>query len=255
MDYISDKFKNEFSEHFGADLESVDGRIYFQYQSSQNQYIETIIQQSIYVSDPDNFNDPLDCWIALKNDIGEENDVRVSLSEAQLQLGARALGIVCLTSSWKNQLMWSHYADAHSGLCLGFKFSDAKWNGGDEFIFRPVQYQVQTEVPMSNTWDSESKSLPTETTATATITTKHPDWHYEREWRIMCSPPHKAKRVNLSQIGLELEIVIFGMNMPDWKVTAICQAITGANIRPTFARARYNPSTSELEKEDFDFHG
>jgi hypothetical protein len=97
---------------------------------------------------------------------------------------------------------------------LGFKFSDAKWNGGNEFIFRPVQYKVQTELPISSAWKNESIYLPTEIATTAILRTKHPDWHYEREWRIMCGPSHKDKRVNLSQIGIELESVIFGMSMP-----------------------------------------
>jgi hypothetical protein len=47
MDYISDKFRDEFPEHFSAEPESVDGRTFYQYQSSQDEYIETIIQKSI----------------------------------------------------------------------------------------------------------------------------------------------------------------------------------------------------------------
>ena len=141
MNYISDDFKNEFPEHFGAKPKSVDGQIFYQYQPSHDEYIETIIQKSIYFSAPEKFNDPLDCWAALENDIGEQQGIRVSIKETQLQRGARALGIVCLTSCWNSQLMWSHYAEAHNGMCLGFKFSDSEWKGGDDFIFRPVQYQ------------------------------------------------------------------------------------------------------------------
>jgi len=71
----------------------------------------------------------------------------------------------------------------------------------------------------------------------------------------MCSPSHKGNRVNLDQIGIQLEQVIFGMKMPRWKVTTICQAIKSAGIRPIFSQLRYDPSTSKLEKEEFDFYG
>ena len=60
---------------------------------------------------------------------------------------------------------------------------------------------------------------------------------------------------NLDQIGIELEHVIFGMKVPNWKIMAICQAIKSAGISPIFSRVSYNSSTLELEKEEFDFYG
>jgi hypothetical protein len=32
----------------------------------------------------------------------------------------RDTGILCFTTNWTNPLMWSHYAEKHAGVCLGF---------------------------------------------------------------------------------------------------------------------------------------
>ena len=30
-------------------------------------------------------------------------------------------GIVCFSKTWKNPVLWGHYADKHKGICLGFE--------------------------------------------------------------------------------------------------------------------------------------
>lgn len=253
MDYISKKFKDDFPEHFGLEVGSVDGKCFYQFQQAQDDYIETIIKKSLYVSDPKNFNDPFDCWGTLHNDIGEEHDVRVSIQEVRLQLGVRNLGVVCLTTNWENQLMWSHYAESHKGMCLGFKFHDSRYSAeDDEFILKPVQYQDLAPIPMSGAWEDECAGLPTEEASKLIIRTKNSSWHYEREWRIMCKPEHRGKRVPLEKLGAELSEVVFGMNMPDWKIIAISQAIVEAGIKTAFSKVYYDRESLKLGKEQFD---
>src|ERR1700681_4254027 len=29
-------------------------------------------------------------------------------------------GVLCFSRSWSNPVLWSHYADKHKGVCLGF---------------------------------------------------------------------------------------------------------------------------------------
>ena len=33
-------------------------------------------------------------------------------------------GLLCFSKGWQNPLLWSHYADSHKGLCLGFDVLD-----------------------------------------------------------------------------------------------------------------------------------
>jgi hypothetical protein len=35
-------------------------------------------------------------------------------------------GVLCFSKDWQNPVLWSHYADKHRGICLGFCVPD-KW--------------------------------------------------------------------------------------------------------------------------------
>lgn len=37
---------------------------------------------------------------------------------------AEIAGIICFSANWKNPVQWAHYADKHTGLCLGFDIPD-----------------------------------------------------------------------------------------------------------------------------------
>lgn len=250
MDYISDKFKENFSEHFTGKVysDNVNGRIFYQYQPLKNTYIQTIMDQSVYVSDPSSFNDPFDCWGLLTNDIDNYSQEEVIQSEIKLRKGVRELGVVCLTSSWDNQLMWSHYAGSHTGICLGFKFSDSTWKGRDYFLLRPVQYSAITPIPMSEAWDDEKNGLPSETTAISFFRTKNPDWHYEREWRIICKPEYRGKKLKLSHLGIELNEIIFGKDVSIEKREEVISSLTDKGINVEYLEIIFDRKLMGLTK-------
>jgi hypothetical protein len=41
------------------------------------------------------------------------------------QLSVR-YGLLCFSHNWHNPVQWSHYADKHRGLCLGFDIPEAR---------------------------------------------------------------------------------------------------------------------------------
>ena len=38
----------------------------------------------------------------------------------------RTIGLLCFSRKWSNPVLWSHYADKHRGLCLGFDIPDLR---------------------------------------------------------------------------------------------------------------------------------
>lgn len=42
------------------------------------------------------------------------------------RLADQEYGIVCFTTNWEHPMMWSHYADRHRGMCLGFDTATAR---------------------------------------------------------------------------------------------------------------------------------
>lgn len=103
------------------------------------------------------------------------------------------LTVTCFSaSSWDNQLMWAHYANSYSGICVEYDFEKmCKYIG---FVF-PVEYS--SERPTLSLADlgfekievdDDGKWKTSETNMSAIISyllTKNKCWEYEKEWRII----------------------------------------------------------------------
>ena len=122
----------------------------FKYHNTKLEYIEEIIiENKLFFSSPSSFNDPFDCKICMdkKGTKKEKKDMAKRLIKEQLpaidkyklnkaanklikegELSKKLLsnpnehinrsGICCLTTRNDNLLMWSHYANSHTGLCF-----------------------------------------------------------------------------------------------------------------------------------------
>lgn len=109
-------------------------------------------------------------------------------------------GIFCLSERFASPLLWSHYADQHRGLCIGYSVpADAKLQ------FHKVDYQGGRLVKCSDlaamlAGDMNAKRKVDD----AVLLRKAPDWRYEREWRLVGQRGSQGA-------PLELETVTFGM--------------------------------------------
>ena len=91
----------------------------------------------------------------------------------------RNSGVVCLSEVCDSILMWSHYAQKHTGVC--FEFTRAEDNDlGDEEICSPVIYK--RHYPQINLgWLIHEDGRVME----AMMWTKSWEWAYEQEWRLI----------------------------------------------------------------------
>jgi hypothetical protein len=83
-------------------------------------------------------------------------------------------GVLCFSRSWSNPLLWSHYADKHRGVCLGFDVPETH-------IVR-VRYDSKRLVnvlPQLLAGGPDSEAL-----MARLLVTKFHDWKYEDEVRI-----------------------------------------------------------------------
>lgn len=79
-------------------------------------------------------------------------------------------GVICFSHGWSNPLLWSHYADKHKGLCLGFDIHKSK--------LMEVNY-VDERLPY--------KIPETKQDMMELLTTKFRHWEYEKEYRAFIS--------------------------------------------------------------------
>lgn len=85
---------------------------------------------------------------------------------------AELMGIFSMGSSWSNMLLWSHYGDLHSGVCIGFSTAV-------DFFQLANKVEYQTSYPSMH-W---SKDRGDEIAKIFLI--KQKCWEYEEEWRIL----------------------------------------------------------------------
>jgi hypothetical protein len=128
------------------------------------------------------------------------------------------IGVLSLSETPADPLMWAHYASSHSGLVIGFTtdndfFRCGQRNtepGGEAFY--PVRYAL--ERPRRRSY--------VDVTARDALFTKSPHWSYEREWRRYQLIRHADTELDgpgNDPIALfryprsAVRIVIFGMDM------------------------------------------
>ncbi len=187
-----------------------------------------IVENTIYFPTFNQFNDPFDCdlHIRISTDEAKVREKLVKLNpkasskeiermvqevsnldpeerQRNLQQGIRnemaKCGIFCLSSVPDNLLMWSHYADSHKGVCVGFKVNDDYLFGCE---LTKVQYQdnypeLSTANDITSGWVSNY------------LSTKSNDWCHEQEYRIVYHSPgtcsYPREDLNCVILGAKIE--------------------------------------------------
>lgn len=93
-------------------------------------------------------------------------------------------GIVCLSETNDDILMWSHYADAHKGLCL--VFAKEIIANDKRFMFRKVNYPEDNSLISCKRFYEMYLEKGDEIYELLFLT-KSLHWKYEKEWRILVS--------------------------------------------------------------------
>jgi hypothetical protein len=87
---------------------------------------------------------------------------------------ARKWGLLCFSPSWKEQLLWAHYADGHKGIVLGFKILK------DEILkLTYTPNEIRTRFDLTDDREENEKRF------LSLAKVKYKEWIYEREHRIL----------------------------------------------------------------------
>jgi hypothetical protein len=153
----------------------------------------------------------------------EEGIARGSARNAITKIEVRQMmsdvKILCVTKSPKITPMWSHYAEHHKGIVLGFRHIeqlDTIWSQA-----RPVQYVQKMPLLFDDVGLAElmagSIGIEPSVVLNKLIFTKSSDWSYEQEWRINFGSGRNklAKFEDLPFHHLELAQVVLGCRIED----------------------------------------
>ena len=104
-------------------------------------------------------------------------------------------GLLCYSRSWRNPVIWSHYADRHRGICLGFVVPDR--------LLLPVKY-VSERLPSTQLFCGDEPLNEMKTL----LCIKFFHWKYESEMRsfVRLDDPDPASGHYYVRFGKELSL-------------------------------------------------
>lgn len=192
--------------------------------------LEMIKHLELYLSNPSEFNDPLDCYEGLVefkitkefmreyiiktigkmniNSRKERRDMeKKALKKPQLlnldfffESQKKHFGICCFSWDNKSMPMWAHYADNHKGICIGFK--NYMPTEKDLYAVYPVDYVTEIKKYQFTTFEDEKYWRKW-------LLTKSAAWEYEKEVRLISKSYNgilKFSKEIISEIYLGLSV-------------------------------------------------
>lgn len=188
----------------------------FQYRSFDDAgyKVESLKKNYVWLSMPKDFNDPYDCAGCFDMEKTLENLLRekqqngdiskilsrhknLSNTTQEILENSRAklknalqkkVKISCFSETYNNILMWSHYAQNHTGFCIEYNISNLELTNSFKKQLFPVFYTPKP-IDMSKAILSKQKEI----FENILIINKSEDWKYEREWRYITSSEDDSK--------------------------------------------------------------
>ncbi len=168
-------------------------RTLYKYQTFSINALSSLTENYLYFANPNQLNDPFD----VASESLEKQFKDLSLNKNNFKLCS-------LSQINDNKLMWSHYTQEHTGICVGYKF-----------LYLP-NYVGKDEVKYKNTNLDEKEIFDS---IIEYWTVKSEDWEYEKEVRLL----HYGEKQKISYtfdineaiekniIALQIESITFGL--------------------------------------------
>lgn len=112
-------------------------------------------------------------------------------------------GVLCFSESWRSTLMWSHYGDKHTGMCLGFEIEDNQYLTKIEYVSRRLPSRIDFSKHLAGV---------DEPMLIRCLNVKYSGWKYEKERRLRVMLNEQRDGIYYSSFnnGMELREVIIG---------------------------------------------
>lgn len=154
------------------------------------------------------------------------------------------IGVLCMSKTPKNILMWAHYANRHQGIVYGFDadlFGFSKTNNLTDFPYI-INYPCDRKYEiLSYTKDRQERIEQFK----KSLTTKAIDWAYEEEVRFIdLKKSSFARKFNPNC----LKSIIFGVKTPNDEIETMIDCCKKNNLNHIeFYKAKFVAGRFELE--------
>ena len=197
----------------------------YRYRAINPYTIGQLLNNELWGSRPTRFNDPYDSMLVcdknslisfIENTVISVFDTKASrkrkadriaseIMASFLQVTREEFAISCFSETFSDPIMWAHYANSGTGICIAYVTNDIRNIGGNfgtlgpcryqngkanctEFIkeyykrypyLKPICAEVARETIYSMLKESEKMFY-------SLFLSKHQGWKYEKEWRFVC---------------------------------------------------------------------
>lgn len=177
--------------------------------------LNTLVENCFFAPSFNLLNDPCETFIidTLESDlkflprfIKNKNEFeRVKVSYNNLIARKNDVGIYSLSNNFKDELLWSHYANSHKGFCIEYDLNKLLDNFSNEDLYYfPVKYsRIPPHIGMNDIIDKDLNSIVRKISGT-----KSRNWKYENEIRIIRNTSGKQVYDHKA-----LTSIYFGLNM------------------------------------------
>ncbi|MDD5156836.1 DUF2971 domain-containing protein [Sulfurimonas sp.] len=204
----------------------------YKYQSFSINGLSGLSENYLYFANPDQLNDPFD--------VASES---LEKQFKNLKLNKNDFKLCSLSQINDNKLMWSHYTQEHTGICVGYKF-----------LYLPY-YVGKDEVKYKNTNLDEKEIFDN---IIEYWTVKSEDWEYEKEVRLLhygekqkifyTFDINEALEKNI--IALQIESITFGLKFQNKTILKpiILEIEKKQNRKINFFKAKISEQKLIIEK-------
>lgn len=173
---INKMLENDFSIKTKCDIEN---NSLYNYTSININTIKSILNEQLWLSHTNSFNDPVDPSIKQFKKYKEDYNYLLD-----------SIKVGCLTTKKDNTLMWSHYADKHRGICI--EYDIGKIYEKDNLIINKVNYNMPI-ITNKSIADNEILEIDNINRLIELFSLKSNEWKYEKEYRILYYDKERKK--------------------------------------------------------------
>ena len=222
--YYNFQLKSEFESNV----------IVYSFRAFNEYMLSDIINNEITVSHPSVMNDPFDSlsilWINKKKHSDKKHLPIIKKTFNYFRVRSFIANTITMKedkSIIQNILMWSHYANGHSGVCIKYRLSEKfinrkKDNDYKHCFLKKVIYTDKDVNIDNNSIDSD-----------LAFTTKNKRWEYENEVRLISYNPEKEGNFDAISLDTEnkIEAVYFGYSCEERHKKIIINVLQGNDVK------------------------
>lgn len=200
----------------------------YKYYSDRQEKLETVKHNKMWYSAPCNFNDVFDCDMSMdeegifqsilqmypdKRGIREGSPIwrdllktcrqQIRTFQSSYDILKSRVGISCLSESDDSLLMWAHYDNNHCGICVEYELLEINRQLG----FSPVPIIYSDDRVCIHTLDPNTLEKDIQGIFIESLTSKSPEWSYEKEWRIIRDDGACGNKWDAEKKGALLEMI------------------------------------------------